>query len=448
MTTEILGLREITVNQGKKFLTHNDALRQLEGRMVRVIDRDVGTTPATPAEGDTYIVDQLGGLWSPATINDIAHFFGGIWVFYTPVEGVRLWVNDEDAEVVYDGAAWVVLSILASLLDDNVIINGNFDIWQRGTSFTAVSGVYTADRFRWDQVGTGVVDILRSTSVPNNLSDFSLQIDITTADASIAAADEYIAATNIEGYDSMRFGFGTSDATQLTLSFSCLSSKTGIHCVSFVNSAANRSYVIEFTIAVADTWENFTMTLTADTAGTWLTDSNIGLRVRWTLAAGSDFQGTPNTWNAANNIATSNQVNVMDNVANNFHISRVELKVGNQPAIFKRRLFGAELALARRYYQTFDGSLHGEWNDSAVVELAARCDPTMRAIPTLVLEDTTPTIGEFGVANRTGTASTIVASSIQPDGFMVSIDGFAGATAENRAVGFNASAIISADSEL
>ena len=32
------------------------------------------------------------------------------------------------------------------LTGKNLIINGNFDVWQRGTSFSNVSGVYTADR--------------------------------------------------------------------------------------------------------------------------------------------------------------------------------------------------------------------------------------------------------------------------------------------------------------
>lgn len=141
MTTEILGLKEMTVNQGKKFLTHNDVNRQIEGRMVRVIDRDVGTTPATPAEGDTYIVDQLGGLWSPATINDIAHFFGGIWVFWTPVEGARVWVNDEDIVVVWNATAWITMTSttgtwtptlgFATPGDESVIFSTQFGSWSR-----------------------------------------------------------------------------------------------------------------------------------------------------------------------------------------------------------------------------------------------------------------------------------------------------------------------------
>jgi hypothetical protein len=34
----------------------------------------------------------------------------------------------------------------------NKVINGDFNIWQRGTSFTNPSGTFTADRFSWDTV--------------------------------------------------------------------------------------------------------------------------------------------------------------------------------------------------------------------------------------------------------------------------------------------------------
>jgi len=108
MPTEILGLDEMIVSQGKKFLTHNTANRQAAGRTVRVLDRDGGVVATTAAaDGDVYIVDSTTGDWSGAVIGDLAHKFGGAYSFYTPLEGYRVWVNDEDLEVVWNSSEWV-----------------------------------------------------------------------------------------------------------------------------------------------------------------------------------------------------------------------------------------------------------------------------------------------------------------------------------------------------
>ena len=141
MTTEIASLSEISASQAQKEVTHNTALRQLEGRLFRVIDQDVGTTPGSPTNGDTYIVDQLGGAWSTATVGDIAHFFGGAWNFYTPFEGLRVWVNDENIIVVYDGANWITVTAtsgtwtptlgFATPGDESVILSTTFGSWSR-----------------------------------------------------------------------------------------------------------------------------------------------------------------------------------------------------------------------------------------------------------------------------------------------------------------------------
>ena len=49
----------------------------------------------------------------------------------------------------------------------NKIINGNFDIWQRGTSFAAVaSSDYVADRFTYTEVGAMVHTVSIDTDVP------------------------------------------------------------------------------------------------------------------------------------------------------------------------------------------------------------------------------------------------------------------------------------------
>lgn len=108
MATEILGQDEITVSQGKKFLTHNTANRQAAGRTVRVLDRDGGVIATTAAaDGDVYIVDSTTGDWNGSVIGDLAHKFGGAYSFYTPLEGYRVWINDEDLEVVWNSSEWV-----------------------------------------------------------------------------------------------------------------------------------------------------------------------------------------------------------------------------------------------------------------------------------------------------------------------------------------------------
>ena len=71
-----------------------------------------------------------------------------------------------------------------------------------------------------------VIDMLQSSSVPDDTSEFSLQIDVTTADASIDSSDFYAIRYDVEGYDMLQFGFGSSSAQNLTLSFWVRSAKT------------------------------------------------------------------------------------------------------------------------------------------------------------------------------------------------------------------------------
>jgi hypothetical protein len=48
----------------------------------------------------------------------------------------------------------------------NKIINGDFGIWQRGTSFSNPKGVYTADRYAFNYDGTGNLTISQQTFTP------------------------------------------------------------------------------------------------------------------------------------------------------------------------------------------------------------------------------------------------------------------------------------------
>jgi len=147
MATEILGVTELTDSQAAKYATHNEALRQVEGRMVRVKSRTTTAQPGSPAAGDTYILPTgaTGTDWA-GDDGKIAHYYGGTWKFWTATEGARVWVNDEDQCVVYDGGAWV-LDTRASMLTKSVAGGSNVTLTEPESSYPAIdcTGALTAN---------------------------------------------------------------------------------------------------------------------------------------------------------------------------------------------------------------------------------------------------------------------------------------------------------------
>lgn len=243
----------------------------------------------------------------------------------------------------------------------NKIIGGDFSTnpWDRGESLTApASATITANQWSTGYSGAMVFNVLRTVDAPTaseagQYARHCLHLDITTADASVGAADILSVATQLEGYNVVAFGFGQAGTRFATLSFWVKAAKTGVHCVSFANSASNRSYVATYSIAVANTWEFKTLTIPVDTSGTWLYDSGIGLRIRWALMAGANFQTSSGSWAAGNFFATSAQVNECDSAANNFKLALVQIEYGSAATPFEIRDAATETLLCRRYLPTF-----------------------------------------------------------------------------------------------
>jgi len=244
----------------------------------------------------------------------------------------------------------------------NRIINGAMTIAQYGTSTalpTGSSNGFSADRFRGFNVGTGACSIIQASNVPSSTYGFinSVQIDVTTADTSIAAGELYMIRQTIEGLNITDLAWGTANAKTITISFWVSSSKTGTHFVAFKNSAQDRCYAASYSVSVADTWEFKTITVAGDQSGTWLTTNGTGIQVTWALAVGSTYQtATANVWAAGDGYATSAQVNVMDSTANNFYITGVQLEAGTTASPFEYRQYGTELALCQRYYEQWNGA--------------------------------------------------------------------------------------------
>jgi len=300
----------------------------------------------------------------------------------------------------------------------NKIIGGDFTTnpWQRGTTFTApVTVTYVADRWQLSYVCDGVVNILKTADAPTVaqagvFTQHCLHVDVTTADATIAAAQYYLVTQKIEGLNAASFGFGQAGTRYVTLSFWHKHTKTGTYCVSLANSAADRCYIAEYTQDVTDTWEQATVTLAVDTSGTWLYDTGVGLRIYFSVAMGSNFHTTANTWTAGNLYATSNQVNALDSTANNFKIALVQLEAGSVATPFETRPYGTELALCQRYYYRLNGAAgiprvaSGFSVSTTVADFVRSVPVTMRTAPSALEQSGTATDYNlvFGGTNANG----------------------------------------------
>jgi len=279
-----------------------------------------------------------------------------------------------------------------ALSNRNLIINGAMQVAQRGTSASAPSdGSFLLDRFNIFRNGAGVVDVSQSSVAPDGFRN-SLLLSVSTADTSLGSSDFGGLRYVVEGYDTAQIGFGTANAKQITLSFYARSNVVGTYSVSFRNSAANRYYTANYTIDSADTWEQKSITITADTSGTWVTDNGKGIDLRFCLWEGG-FSASPDTWGDGNIIGANNTTTSWIASTNNtFYITGVQLEVGDTATPFEHRSYGDELLACKRYFQRIAGGesgitgsaiMTGIMHNSTFLEGIYKMEVEMRTEPTL-----------------------------------------------------------------
>jgi hypothetical protein len=272
----------------------------------------------------------------------------------------------------------------------NRIINGAMVIDQRnaGASVVVGSGAFPVDRWFSVEDTDGALTAEQVEDVPAGFVN-SVKITTTTADSSLTTTQTAQFMQNIEGFNVSDLGFGSASAQTVTLSFWVKSSLTGTMGGSVRNDSANRSYPFSYTISVANTWEQKSVTIAGDTSGTWLTNNSIGIRLVFSLGCGPSRLGTAGAWNANNNTGPTGEVPVIGTLNATWYITGVQLEKGTQATSFDYRSYGTELALCQRYFwktnQTNEaqtGGLDGVFRNSTLVVGTAKFPTTMRAAPT------------------------------------------------------------------
>jgi hypothetical protein len=223
-------------------------------------------------------------------------------------------------------------------------------------------------------------------------------LGITSSSAySVGSGDLFFLQQTIEGFNTSDFGFGTANASTITMSFWVRSSLTGTFGGVVQNSAQNRNYPFTFTISVANTWEQKSVTIVGDTTGTWVGATNgIGLRLLFALGTGSTYLGTAGAWTSSEVYGATGQTNLVATNGATFYITGVQLETGSVATPFERRPYGTELALCQRYYQKISLTANpqtwgnGYWNTTTQVLLWVPFITTMRAAPSALETDGVP----------------------------------------------------------
>ena len=290
----------------------------------------------------------------------------------------------------------------------NRIINGAMVVDQRASAsspITSGSRAYAVDRWACEKSGAGAFTLGQSTTAPTGFK-YSLLATVTTADTSIASGDIYWLEHRIEGFNMADLEWGTANAKTVTLSFWVRSNLTGTYSVC---PTTGSSRTFDYTINSADTWEYKTIVITGPGTGVGYngsTTNGTGINLRFALAVGSTYAQAPSAgWVSSDEVGSTNQVNWMNTLSNNFYITGVQFELGSSASSFEYRPYGTELQLCQRYYaKSFNASsapsaanatLNCHFNNGN-----GACDAYSRASFSFpVVMRTTPTITTYSPTN-------------------------------------------------
>ena len=281
----------------------------------------------------------------------------------------RLAVGNNGETLVADSSTSTGLRYQATnAAGRNILQNGNFDIWQRGTTSAAIAyGTYLADRWKILNNGTGQnTTYSRDTSVPNAGSLYSAKVQQLTS-----------AATGVSEYNLSQI-FETSNIYQLcgktiTVSFWYRASTTGSHYVRIYSlQTGGTDVTTAFTVNAANTWEYKTINFSSFAGVTAIATAD--------NANGGGIQVGP--------IVFGSGVNRTVAINEYFQITQVQIEAGSVATSFTRGsgTIQGELAACQRYYYQVGSAVgvnpgNGHYYSTTAAYVTTPFPVTMRVAP-------------------------------------------------------------------
>ncbi len=192
----------ILAAQAQKHVTHNDAIRLLDAVVqLSVLDRDLTAPPASPVDGDRYIVASgATGLWAGWDLN-VTTWVDGVWMRLLPRAGWLAWIADEATYAVWTGTIWKLVGVPQDVSDAIFSLVNDADPTKR--ALFSLSGITTATTRTFTLPNTSSeLAILAGTQTFTGNKTFSGTLTASGATATIGTS----AATST-------YGLGTGATT-------------------------------------------------------------------------------------------------------------------------------------------------------------------------------------------------------------------------------------------
>jgi hypothetical protein len=356
------------------------------------------------ADVNEYLMDQ-----SVMTFADSAARGSAIG---TATEGMLTYLEDTDAYQSWNGSAWVGVGGGAAT---NAIINGAFEINQRNFTSTTAANNFTFDR--WHSIsdgGTVTSSAQTFTAGSAPLAEFEgtnfLRMQ-TTGQSGIS--NFAIISQNIENVRTFAnqtvvisfYAKAASDTPKIAVEIS----------QRFGSGGTSPVFIYAGQVTLSTSWQRFSVSATLPNLTGKTINANNLLNLSLFTSAGSDF----NTRTGSLGIQS-----------NTFDIWGVQVEAGSTATPFRRNAnsLQGELAACQRYAQIVGVSGVGMWFNTTTCQITWPLATWMRVAPSATLRTTTPVISDAGVADRTGSGSTISLDTATTSAIKANITGFSSAT--------------------
>jgi hypothetical protein len=332
-------------------------------------------------------------------------------------EGMVSYLDDSNQVEVYDGSAWVSVGqdlttgtqgftalsngtagLTYQPVSHNYIINGAFDVWQRGTSGFTTNGAFTADRYEIVLTGETVA-VSQQTFSPADITavgfgeaSFFARYQVTT---SANAANNALYRTKIEDVrnlagQTVTFSYfakadaAKSVAIELTQNF-------GSGGSSSVNTFVAKQ-------AITTSWARYSHTVTVPSIAGKTVGAGSFIDLRFWLSAGSNFNARTDS---------------LGQQSITFDTFGWQLEAGSVATPFKRHApsLQGELAACQRYFERVTGGRYlvsgadDSWQSTIPLAAEKRITPSITTTATDANYGTVWRFGKAGKLNLTKTGT-------------------------------------------